>query len=34
MDFEEQVVAEVEELLIKELQMLGVQAGGMVDTIA
>jgi len=31
MDFEEQMIAEADELLIEELQMLGVQAGGIVD---
>ena len=33
MDFEEQIIAEAENLLIEELQLLGVHAGGMFDKI-
>ena len=34
MDFEEQIIAEAEILLIEELQLLGVYAGGMFDNIS
>jgi len=33
MNFEEQIIAEGEKLLIEELQLLGVRAGGLVDKI-
>ena len=33
MDFKEQTIAEVENLLIEELQLLGVHTGGMFDKI-
>ena len=33
MDFEEQIITEVENLLIEELQLLGVPAEGMFDKI-
>jgi len=33
MYFEEQIIAEVENLLMEELQLLGVHAGGMFDKI-
>ena len=34
MDFEEQIIFEAENLLIEELHLLGVHAGGMFDKIS
>ena len=33
MDFDEQIIAEIENLLIEELQQSGIYAGGMLDKI-